>query len=176
MINFLIEPGYVVRKPEREFGNAGIDFFIPEYTETFIKAFKEKNQPENASLFTDSNGLTFIRIAPHGRANIPSGVRSRFGVNIALEAHNKSGIASKYGLVFGASTVDASYQGIIHINLINTTNSTVELPLGIKVIQFIPRLIDISDITVYKDTSFDEFYRDFEHTNRGEGAFGSTGI
>lgn len=176
MINFLIEPGYAVKKPEREFGNAGIDFFIPNHTDAFVKAFNEKNLIENASLFVNEKGESFIHIEPHGRANIPSGVRSRFGVNIALEAHNKSGIASKYGLIFGASTVDASYQGIIHINLINTTDSPIDLPLGMKVMQFIPRLIDISNIAVHSDMSFDEFYRDFEYTNRGEGAFGSTGV
>ena len=176
MINFLIDPGYDVKKPEREFGNAGIDFFIPKYSETFVTAFNEKNSAENASLYTNENGEQLIRIAPHGRVNIPSGIRSRFGINIALEAHNKSGIATKLGLIFGASTVDASYQGIIHISLINTTDRTIELPLGMKVVQFIPRLIDISEIAVYNDMTFDEFYRDFEHTNRGEGAFGSTGV
>lgn len=176
MINFLIDPGYDVKKPEREFGNAGIDFFIPKYSETFVTAFNEKNSAENASLYTNKNGEQLIRIAPHGRVNIPSGIRSRFGINIALEAHNKSGIATKLGLVFGASTVDASYQGIIHISLINTTDKAVELPLGMKIVQFIPRLIDISEIAVYNDMTFDEFYRDFEHTNRGEGAFGSTGV
>ena len=176
MISFFVEPGYDVRKPEREFGNAGIDFFIPRCTNTFVAAFNEKNLAENASLYVNENGEYLIRIAPHGRANIPSGIRSRFGVNIALEAHSKSGIASKYGLVFGASTVDASYQGIIHISLINTTDTAVDLPLGMKVVQFIPRLIDISDVVVYDDMSFDEFYRDFEHTNRKEGAFGSTGV
>lgn len=176
MINFLIEPGYDVKKPEREYGNAGIDFFIPNHTDAFVKAFNEKNLIENASLFVNEKGESFIRIEPHGRANIPSGIRSRICVNVALEAHNKSGIATKHGLVFGASTVDASYQGIIHISLINTTNKAVELPLGMKVVQFIPRIIDISEIEVYDNISFEEFYKDFEHTNRGEGAFGSTGV
>jgi dUTP pyrophosphatase len=176
MINFLIEPGYDVKKPERAYGNAGIDFFIPNCTDAFVKAFNEKNLIENASLFVNEKGESFIRIEPHGRANIPSGIRSRICVNVALEAHNKSGIATKHGLVFGASTVDASYQGIIHISLINTTNKAVELPLGMKVVQFIPRIIDISEIEVYDNMSFEEFYKDFEHTNRGEGAFGSTGV
>ena len=176
MINFYMEPGYDVRKPEREFGNAGIDFFIPKHSDAFVKAFNEKNLVENASLFVTEEGENVIRIEPHGRVNIPSGVRSRISVNVALEAHNKSGIATKLGLVFGASTVDASYQGIIHISLINTTNKPVDLPLGMKVVQFIPRIIDISDIKIYDDISFDEFYADFEHTNRGEGAFGSTGV
>ena len=176
MINFLVESGYDVKKPEREFGNAGIDFFVPNHSDAFVKAFNEKNLIENASLFVTEKGENVIRIEPHGRANIPSGIRSRICANVALEAHNKSGIATKLGLVFGASTVDASYQGIIHISLINTTNKPVEIPLGMKVVQFIPRLIDISEIAVYDNMSLDEFYKDFEHTNRGEGAFGSTGV
>ena len=176
MINFLVEPGYDVKKPERDYGNAGIDFFVPNYSETFEDAFNEKNLVENASLYVNEQGEKCIRIAPHGRVNIPSGIRSRICVNVALEAHNKSGIATKLGLIFGASTVDASYQGIIHISLINTTAKFVDIPLGMKVIQFIPRIIDISDIAVYDNMSFEEFYKDFEHTNRGEGAFGSTGV
>jgi dUTPase len=45
-----------------------------------------------------------------------------------------------------------------------------------KIVQFIPRIIDTSDIEVYNDISFDEFYKNFEFSNRGEGAFGSTGV
>ena len=176
MINFYIEPGYDVKHPEREFGNAGVDCFIPNYSETFRKAFDEKNLMENAYLKVYEDGKVVIHITPHGRVNIPSGIRSRIDANIALEAHNKSGIATKHGLVFGASTVDASYQGIIHISLINTTNKPVELPLGMKVVQFIPRYIDVSPIKVYDSVTFDEFYKDFEFSNRGEGAFGSTGV
>lgn len=176
MIKFFIEPGYDVKAPTRDYGNAGVDFFIPNLTGEFAKAFVDKNAPENAVFTTDGFGSPMIRIQPHGRVNIPSGIRSFISPNVALEAHNKSGIATKYGLVFGASTVDANYQGIIHISLINTTDKAIELPLGMKVVQFIPRLIDISPIEVYNDISFDEFYKDFEFSNRGEGAFGSTGV
>lgn len=175
MIRFYIEPGYNVKHPEREYGNAGVDFRIPEYTEAFEKAFTEKNEPKNAML--EKHGANYFIVIPaHGRANIPSGVRSRISPNIALEAQNKSGIATKNGLVYGAATVDSSYQGIIHISVINTTAETVTLPLGMKVMQFIPRIIDPSDIEVFTDISVEEFYKDFEFTNRGEGAFGSTGV
>ena len=175
MIKFYIAPGYDVRKPEREFGNAGIDVFIPNYTEDFANAFNEKNSVENATLNVDATNA-YVRIAPHGRANIPSGLRSYISTNIALEAQNKSGIATKTGLIYGAATVDASYKGIIHISLINTTDKPVDLPLGMKIIQLIPRFIDISDIAVYDDISLDEFYKGFKHDHRGEGGFGSTGV
>ena len=177
MIKFFIEPGYEVKHPEREYGNAGVDLFVPCINETFEKAFNLKNNAENAHLFYDGDcDNWFIRIPPHGRANIPSGVRSRISPNIALEAQNKSGIATKKGLVYGAATVDASYTGIIHISVINTTASTVDIALGSKLMQFIPRIIDPADIEVFDNISLDEFYKDFEFTNRGEGAFGSTGV
>lgn len=176
MIKIFIEPGYDVRKPERDFGNAGIDFFIPNHTETFVNAFNEKNIAENAHLVVNEKGENFIHIEPHGRVNIPSGIRSRISPNVALEAQNKSGVATELGLVYGASTVDANYQGIIHISLINTTDKDVDLPLGRKIVQFLPRLIDTSEIEVYDNISFDEFYKNFEFSNRREGAFGSTGV
>ena len=175
MIRFYIEPGYDVKHPEREYGNAGVDFRIPKHTEAFEKAFNEKNVRHNAYLEQSADGW-FIIIPAHGRANIPSGVRSRISPNIALEAQNKSGIATKSGLVYGAATVDSSYKGIIHISVINTTAETITLPLDMKIIQFIPRIIDTGAIEVFDSISLDEFYKDFEFTNRGEGAFGSTGI
>jgi dUTPase len=175
MIRFYIEPGYRVKHPEREYGNAGIDFFIPEYTEVFENAFNEKNVHHNAYLEQSADGW-FIIIPAHGRVNIPSGVRSRISPNVALEAQNKSGVATKHGLVYGAATVDANYQGIIHVSLINTSEYTVKMKLGAKAVQFIPRIIDTSTVEVFDNISFDEFYKNFEFSNRGEGAFGSTGI
>ena len=176
MIKFFIEPGYDVKAPVRDSGNAGVDFYIPKHTDTFVKAFNEKNAAANAILDVNADGEPIIRIMPHGRANIPSGIRSYISSNVALEAQNKSGIATKHGLVYGASVVDANYQGIIHISLINTTGKIIELPLGMKAVQFLPRLIDISPVEVYNNISLDEFYKDFEFSNRGEGAFGSTGV
>jgi dUTPase len=178
MIKFFIEPGYDVKAPTREYGNAGIDVFIPTATDAFVKAFNDKNLTENAVLDFNEEGKPVIKIMPHGRANIPSGARSFIPANVALEAQNKSGIATKLGLVYGASVVDANYQGIIHLSMINTTNKEINIPLGTKIVQFLPRIIDISAIEVVdgSEVSFEEFYKDFEFTNRGEGAFGSTDV
>lgn len=172
MIKFRIEPGYKVKSPERAFGNAGIDFFIPEYNAAFEDAFKTKNINTGAELDFVKNQII---VKPHGDVNIPTGVRSFISPNIALEAQNKSGVAMKYKMVYGAATVDANYQGIIHAHLINTSDKEVVIPLGAKIIQFIPRLIDLSEIDIYLNTSLEEFYEGFAFSNRGEGAFGSTG-
>jgi dUTPase len=175
MIKFFIEPNYEVKAPIRDNGNAGVDFFIPNYSKAFVEAFKAKNAERNANLIKLDNEWV-IRIESHGRVNIPSGIRSYISPNVALEAQNKSGIATKRGLVYGAATVDSSYRGIIHCSVINTTNKAEWLPLGMKLIQFIPRVIDPNDIEVHDDMTLEEFYADFEFDNRGEGAFGSTGV
>lgn len=175
MIKFFIEPGYDVKHPEREFGNGGIDFFIPQKTDAFVEAFNARNAEQSSYLESAEEG-DFVVIPAFGRVNIPSGIRSRFPANIALEAQNKSGIATKLGLVFGAGLVDSSYKGIIHVSLINTSDKTVKLPLGMKATQFVPRFIDTSEFEVCTGATVEEFYKDFEFTNRGEGAFGSTGV
>ena len=175
MIKFFIEPGYDVKNPEREFGNAGIDFFLPNKTEAFVEAFNSRNAEQSAYLESTDEG-DFVVIPSLGRVNIPSGIRSRFAANIALEAQNKSGIATKLGLIYGAGLVDSSYKGIIHISLINVSDKAVKLPLGMKIMQFVPRFVDASEIEVHSEITVEEFYKDFEFTNRGEGAFGSTGV
>lgn len=176
MVKFFIEPTYDVKAPQRDFGNAGIDVFVPNYSDKFKEDFEAKNPSACSVLVQDEEtGECFIKVFPHKDVNIPTGLRSRISANIALEAHNKSGVAANKKLIFGASTVDASYQGIIHAHMINTSGSTVIIPLGTKIVQFIPRLIDISPIEVYTNVSFEDFYENFEFSNRGEGAFGSTG-
>ena len=175
MIKFFVEPGYDVKHPEREFGNAGIDFFIPTKTDAFVEAFNARNAEQSSYLEFSEEG-DFIVIPSLGRVNIPSGIRSNFATNLGLEAQNKSGVATKLGLIFGAGLVDVSYKGMIHISLINVSDKTVKLPLGMKATQFVPRLIDTSEIKVFEGITVEEFYSDFEFTNRGEGAFGSTGV
>jgi dUTPase len=114
-----------------------------------------------------------IWIAPHCDVIIPSGIRSKFGPHLALIANNKSGIATKKKLVFGASVIDASYQGEWHLHLINTSDNYQSLEFGQKAIQFIPHLIATDEVEVL-DLTPEEFYT--EKTSRGDGWQGSTGV
>ena len=156
-----------VKKPERELGNAGIDIFIPNYSDSFKDELNEKNDIGLAWADEDK-----LYLQPFGRILIPAGLKSSFDINVALEAANKSGIATKTGLIVGAQVIDASYQGEIHISLINTTGSVVELDYGQKVVQLIPRRINVEEIEVTDNPK--GFYATV--TKRGSGGFGSTGI
>lgn len=173
MLKFLIEPGYDVKAPQREAGNAGVDFFIPNYNRTFEDAFNLKNDPEKAT-------LNFIKkqiiIKPHCDANIPSGIHSFMDKDTGLLAMNKSGIAFKKKLIVGACLVDPNYQGIIHCHIINTSDEEVAVDLGTKIVQFVPYKFDTTEIVVEANMSQEEFYSDLEFSNRGAGGFGSTGL
>lgn len=176
-----------VKNPERLAGeNAGIDFFIPENTPEFIEALKIKN-PNLEVIDEDPNSVLFvlnktsyitkvdgvIHIAPHHDIIIPTGIKSKFDANLALIANNKSGIATKKKLIFGASVIDNSYQGEWHAHMINWSDEFQTITCGQKIIQFIPHYISIDPIEIV-DCDEETFYTSV--TSRGEGWAGSTGV
>ena len=164
--------------------NAGIDFYVPNYCYQFRHDLLIKNvgmqTPKSkfarfiARLFNktyiDLKGV--IHIAPGKDVIIPTGIHSKFESNLALIANNKSGIATKKKLIFGASVIDASYQGEWHAHLINTSSTYQTVECGQKVVQFIPHLISVDPVEMV-DASPEEFYT--ETTSRGTGWAGSTG-
>lgn len=170
-----------VKNPERNVAeNAGIDIYIPNNTPDFVQALLAKNSRLKTDNSLSKQGIKcsyiedgVIYIAPHEDIIIPSGIRSKFGPHLALIANNKSGIATKKKLVFGASVIDASYQGEWHLHLINTSTEYQTLECGQKAIQFIPHLIATDEVEVL-DLTPEEFYT--EKTSRGDGWQGSTGV
>lgn len=175
-----------VKDPVRNVNeNAGIDFYVPAYCYQFRQDLLAKNTSMKAprtkvsEFFTRLFRKTYIdlggtiHIAPHKDVIIPTGIRSKFENNLALIANNKSGIATKKKLIFGASVIDNSYQGEWHGHMINTSNSYQTVECGQKIIQFIPHVISTSAVEVL-DLTAEEFYT--EKTSRGEGWQGSTGV
>lgn len=155
--------------------DAGIDFYVPEFTEDFVLAMHYKN--ENLIFIPTDEGDYFL-LQPQQRILIPSGIHCQMSSpNRALIAANKSGVATKTGLIFGAQVVDYEYQGEIHISLINTSAEDVFIRPGMKAIQFLEMPIYTSelDITdgVSAGISAESFY-DYIQTTRGPGGFGST--
>jgi dUTP pyrophosphatase len=168
-----------VKDPERAHpGDAGIDFYIPEFSERFLRDLVLANIPNRTRLFygvTLGNrpGDLSIVMGPHERVLIPSGIHVKLRKGTKLQAANKSGNAHKLGLDVLAELVDESYQGEVHISVVNTSNDIVELTANMKIIQFV--------ITKYEDDmpelvpSKIELYEDVI-TERGEEGFGSSGI
>jgi len=148
--------------------DAGIDFFIPEFTKEFKKDFKEKN---SSSYINNYGKNEHISIPANGRVLIPSGLHVSLPHEYALIAFNKSGVATKKGLDILASVVDETYQGEIHLSLSNTTDTPVQLLPNEKVVQFI--LIHMNYLNPIEIETLEKLYP--EKTKRGVGGFGSTG-
>lgn len=172
--------------------DSGIDFYIPEADMQFIEDFKAKNQEqldEGMLQIYGEDGDVTIEILPQGRALIPSGIHVCIPpvqiershdildlsslVKISLDFDNKSGVASKKGLLVGADIVDYSYEGECHLSLFNASHKPVKLHPKDKIVQAIPRLVWNAPIEEFKG-SLEEMYED-HISSRGKGGFGSTG-
>ncbi|HRT03086.1 MAG TPA: hypothetical protein P5513_04025 [Candidatus Diapherotrites archaeon] len=185
-----------VKLPSRAYkSDAGMDFFIPKFDKKFVKDLLELNPHLKSNQITNDNqngfviitcnyndnssfikfdeeeGKNYFILFPHSRVNIPSGIYCKMEEEgRALIAANKSGIASKYGIIFGAQVVDYQYQGEIHINLINVSSNMVKIYEDQKIIQFIETPVFTSDIKEVEDMK--DLYESI--SERSNGGFGST--
>lgn len=155
--------------------DAGIDFFIPEdigVDEFIAKQDNIASSPSGYSVTTEGNIAT-ISLQPGDSVLIPSGIKVKVPEGYALIFNNKSGVASKKGLVFGASVVDCGYEGECHINLYNISNKPQIIEAGQKIIQGI--LIPVECCEMEEIATEEELYANSD-SSRGAGGFGSTGI
>jgi dUTP pyrophosphatase len=134
-----------VKEPSRGTSvSAGLDFYIPDD----FKATK---------------------VWPGKAILIPSGVKAQVPEGYALIAFNKSGIATKEGLIVGACVVDQDYEGELHIHMINVGDKVVDIIPGQKLVQFVLLPVNYQNIEVVNELPQ-------RQSERGEGGFGSTGL
>ena len=161
-----------VKLPEREFGNAGFDFFVPNDCEEFRKDFEDKNKNTNWCWKADGTG---ILVAPNHDVIIPSGVYSLFPSNLCLVFKDKSGQATKKKFKHGACVVDHNYEGEIFMHIFNNGTDMREINFGEKIAQYVPFYIDDDPhaCVIGDKGGLADFYKN-HIKNRGEGWQGST--
>lgn len=161
-----------VKMPNRANSHdAGTDFFVPFYNQEFLVDLIKKNE-NNKIFYTIKDDDLFITIPSGEQVMIPSGIKVWINdKRTYLQATNKSGVASKYHLDVMANTIDADYQGEVHINLCNNGNTDITVQTGQKLVQFIHQ--------IYLDTDWQEMtedeYNEIEPSDRADGMAGSTG-
>lgn len=101
---------------------------------------------------------------------INTGVKFEVPKGYMLTAFNKSGVASKKGLLVGACVIDSMYNGIYYVNLHKVTGEQITINPGDKIIQLI--LVPISNCGL-EQVKEDELYGG-KKTERSDGGFGST--
>jgi len=172
-----------VKSPQRQFGDAGIDFFIPNYSEEYVKdlLLANVNKPllvkTNLVAAGNADQADFqpkqsIVLPAHCGIKIPSGIRSLIDPEYVLMFTNKSGVALR-GLDVSATTVDASYQGEINLCLVNTTDDPITLNFGDKIVQAIihKHYAGEFDVVNRSEITEEEFYKDHV-SHRGTKGFG----
>lgn len=169
-------------------GDAGIDFFFPEDL-TYDDLLKANHNAEGIGIvrtpvlpvksvsmvYVNVNGYDIveaIELAPHTRILIPSGIRVFLSPEASmLRADNKSGVAVNTGLIVGADIVDSPYTGEMGIHVINTSNKSVVLRAGNKVVQFIHTPVYLSELDEISNDTYDKLAKDWG--TRGDNGFGS---
>ena len=147
-INMKIAKVRDVKSPVRNsVDDAGIDFFIP-----------------------NDIGWESYTLSKHQSINIESGIRANVPKGYALIVYNKSGQALKKRIAIGASVIDHSYQGIIHIHIYNSGDKEVTIFAGEKIVQML--LVPVSHEMI-EEVSEEDLYDSI--SERGNGGFGSTG-
>lgn len=129
--------------------SAGIDFYVPN----------------------DFPGEHFL--APGDSVLVPSGIKAKIPEGYALIFGDKSGVATKKGLIVGAKVVDEDYQGEMNLHVINVSGEVTSIKPGEKLVQGL--LLQVFYDTVEECDSLEELFGG-ETTERGEGGFGSTGM
>lgn len=171
-INNRIEPFVIIAEKNVVSGN--LKPIIKRYNGVLMDILltePEINLEEAEILMTTY--LESIQILPGSKILIPSGIHVKLPKNVILNAENKSGVASKRGLIKGAQVIDVDYQGQIHINLINPTTNSVYIRPNEKIVQFVPYFMpNMFESKEY--FSKEELYKNSESI-RGEGGFGSSG-
>jgi dUTP pyrophosphatase len=108
-----------------------------------------------------------IVVPGRGDALIPLDIRFDIPFGWDLAVYNKSGVATKKKLSKGAELVDSDYRGTVHIHFFNNSDTDVHIKKGDKISQLVMREVWMGELEESSDISTE--------TERGAGAFGSTG-
>ena len=114
-------------------------------------------------------------IAPSESVKIPLGVKALIPKGFDLTFTNKSGIASKTGLIVWACLIDVWYTWELIVNLINTSDDDVVISAWQKIVQWVIRPIEYSEVQEFtlEDFATEEAKT---HTTRWDKWFGSTWV
>ena len=109
-----------------------------------------------------------IKLAPGGRALIPTGIRIALPADYEAQVRPRSGLALKQGLTVlnAPGTIDSDYRGEIGVILVNHSQETFMVEHGMRIAQMVVApVLQISWNAVFS----------LNDSERGAGGFGSTG-
>ena len=106
-----------------------------------------------------------VHIAPHETIKLPTGWAFQPPEGYMLQILQRSGLASK-GLIPLGGILDEDYTGEVIVIMLNTTDKYLSINNGDRIAQL--------EFRPYEQAEF-ELVDELDETERGDGAFGSTG-
>jgi len=150
--------------------SAGLDIYIPKFTNDYIRAFNSYNPDAQSQCFIEPS-RKLICIHPHGRVHIATGIKVKVPEGSALFVKNKGGISWRDRMTKLAEVVDEDYQGEIFVTMINYSDYKTTLMENQKLVQLVRCPVFYDSIELVKPEEIHVI-----QTERGAGAMGSTGV
>ncbi len=110
-----------------------------------------------------------IVVPARGKAIIPTGIHIAIPYGYYGRVAPRSGMSWKKHRDIGAGVIDSDYRGTIGVVMFNHGEQDLHIDLHDRVAQLVIEKINTNEI---KEVNLN----DLNNTDRGEGAFGSTGI
>lgn len=137
-----------------------------------------RSNPSDAGMdvYYCSDNEDVVAIPPLGKVTLGTGLRFSIPHGYAMEIKNRSGMASKKGLIVGAHLIDPGYEGEVKIDLHNVSNQMQVVKPGDKIAQFVVYpIVHVRMIEREEDALYENEEHPIVISDRGDGGFGSTG-
>lgn len=110
-----------------------------------------------------------VVIAPLGRALVATGLYVELPHGFEMQIRPRSGLAFKHGLTVlnSPGTIDADYRGEIKVLLVNLSDTPFTVERGERIAQGV--------VARHERVEWESVH-ELDHTTRGAGGFGSTGV
>ncbi|PIW97244.1 dUTP diphosphatase [Candidatus Kaiserbacteria bacterium CG_4_8_14_3_um_filter_38_9] len=107
-----------------------------------------------------------VTLLPGEHISVPTGIAVQIPDGYVGLIWDKSGLSHKAGLKTLGGVIDAGYRGEILVGILNTSDKTYIFEVGQKIAQMLIQKVEYPEIVEVAE---------LDNTERGDGAFGSTG-
>jgi len=144
-----------------------------------VKMINKSNNPDPIYQKEGDSGFDLaafipedITLKPLERQLIPTGLFYQIPLGLELQIRPRSGLALKNGVTVlnTPGTVDAGYRGEIKVLLINLSNQDFTIKSGDRIAQGVIAPVQSKHTTLFRRVD------ELDSSERGTGAFGSTGV
>ena len=125
--------------------------------------------PGDSGMDVKANINEPVTLGPLERFIFPTGIKVNIPEGYEIQVRSRSGLAAKRGLAVlnSPGTIDQCFKGEIGVILVNLSNETQVVEPGERIAQLVVAKVETAEL--------EEIEKVPENTERGSGAYGSSG-